>query len=414
MATRISISLDTRRRKNNNCYPIVFKISHNRSQSTISSGYEVLENNFNVETKSIKRSTAKINKDQANRDLSKKYTRYVSVIDKLFESNKLQYMSVSELRSHLINDVFQGDFFEFANDYIDNVVKKDRSPNTYKTYVLAVTKLKNALNKEAIEINAIDPDLLKEIEKRWADSGVSVNTMNLYFSKLKHLLNMAIAKNLLKEERYPFKRYSYEINKYSFSREKTIKRAVEKDIIHLIENYNSKLKTRMFARDIFLFSFYTRGTNISNIIHLKKGDVQGGILSFRRRKTNKLLSIHLHPKAFDILRNYGFEEKANNDFLFPFKRKAKIKNKQEEHEDIDRLTKLVNDRLSAISMELGINKITTYTARHSWATIAYKSGVDIGTISTGLAHSDLKMTEIYIDSLVNEDKLTKADKLIFD
>lgn len=116
------------------------------------------------------------------------------------------------------------------------------------------------------------------------------------------------------------------------------------------------------------FSYYTRGMSFVDLAHLKKKDIQGGVLTYVRRKTGKVLHIELLPEMIMIIRRYASEVK-DSPYLFPLLTK--------DGAGYESALRLQNKRLKRVAKILGLNvKLTTHVARHSWATIARDKGVD--------------------------------------
>ena len=203
-------------------------------------------------------------------------------------------------------------------------------------------------------------------------------------------------------------------SKYRIKSEKTRKRAISIDDITKVENYVQDKNAaigKINARLYFLFSFYMRGVNYSDMAHLKKLNIKEDKLIFRRQKTGRKFEIKINPKAKAILNQFDVKKKKPNNYLFPIIKRPF--DKELMHKDISQAIKVTNKQLKNIAKDVGImTTLTTYVSRHSWATIADKAGIDRKIISKGLGHSDLATTEIYIDDLVSNTDLEDADDII--
>ena len=185
---------------------------------------------------------------------------------------------------------------------------------------------------------------------------------------------------------------------------KTAKRAVPEASITRLEKAVSWLSPNLaFALSMFLFSYYTRGMSFVDLAHLKKTDIQGGVLTYTRSKTGKVLHIELLPEMIMIIRRYAADVK-DSPYLFP------ILNAN--GEGYESALRLQNKRLNRISLILELNvKLTTHVARHSWATVARDKGVDIETICDALGHSSILVTRIYLAEL-NSSVINKANRIV--
>ena len=158
--------------------------------------------------------------------------------------------------------------------------------------------------------------------------------------------------------------------------------------------------TMDFARDIFMFSFYTRGMSFIDMAYLKKKDLQGGTLSYRRQKTGQQLFVKWEKPMQEIVDKYNTN---GTPYLLPIIRDMNA--------DIRRQYKnaahLVNDKLKKLGEKLGLTvPLTSYVARHGWASIARSRNIPLAIISEAMGHDSEKTTRIYLASLYT----TSVDK----
>lgn len=224
------------------------------------------------------------------------------------------------------------------------------------------------------------------------------NTSSFYLRHLKTIWHEMIAAGLVRQgNEDPFKNVFTGVKQ-------TPKRAVPETSITQLEKTVSKLpKNLAFALSMFLFCYYTRGMSFVDLSHLKKTNIQGGVLTYTRKKTGKVLHIELLPEMIMIIRRYAPDVK-DSPYLFPI-----LKTDGEGYESALRLQ---NKRLHRVSKVLMLNvKLTTHVARHSWATVARDKGVDIETICDALGHSSILVTRIYLAEL-NSSVINKANRLV--
>ena len=148
-----------------------------------------------------------------------------------------------------------------------------------------------------------------------------------------------------------------------------------------------------FARDIFMFSFYTRGMSFIDMAYLKKKDLQNGILSYRRQKTGQLLFIKWEKPMQEIVSKY---DTGASPYLLPI-----IKNVDaDERRQYKSVAHNVNEKLRKLGEKLGLSlPLTSYVARHTWASIAKSKNVPLAIISEAMGHDSEKTTRIYLASL---------------
>ena len=148
-----------------------------------------------------------------------------------------------------------------------------------------------------------------------------------------------------------------------------------------------------YARDMFLFSFYTRGMSFVDMAYLKKTDLSNGILTYRRKKTGQQLSIKWERCMQDILNRYP---ENPTQYLLPIIRSVK---KDDRLQYRNALT-LINRKLKILSIFVhSPHPLSMYVARHSWASIAKSKNIPLSIISEGMGHDSETTTQIYLSSL---------------
>ena len=180
--------------------------------------------------------------------------------------------------------------------------------------------------------------------------------------------------------------------------EKTAKRAISLHTIKQLKVLDcSHYPSECFARDMFLFSFYTRGMSFIDIAYLQKKNLKGDMLFYRRRKTNQQLAIHWEPCMQEIMKNYLSD--PSSPYLFSIIKESD-NDPQKQYKNAQFL---INRHLKNIGKRLGLClPLTMYCARHSWASIAYNEGIPLSVISEGMGHDSEKTTRIYLTSLKTE------------
>ena len=161
---------------------------------------------------------------------------------------------------------------------------------------------------------------------------------------------------------------------------------------------HDETEQRLFARDIFLFSYLMAGINFRDVACLRYSDIQDGRLVYARHKTRKEMNCRINTEAQTIIDKYTNIQTIDN-YLFPILNPTVHKTERQRKERIKKVLKSVNGELRKIGNELGLLfPLTTYVARHSYASVLKHAGVDIALISQSLGHSDIATTQIYLDS----------------
>ena len=252
-----------------------------------------------------------------------------------------------------------------------------------------------------ISLEAIDADYLNGLELFLRRRGNSDNSIATRFAIFKAIYNKAVKEGKVKAKYNPFNSY-----KVGSLWTKTRKRAITKeDVQRLAElkiECDNRFSYRDFARDIFLFSYYTAGINFTDIASLRYCDIVNGRISYSRNKTHKLLSFRLMPKAVEIIEKYSHAEHDYDDYIFPILDKRVHISPQQIFNRTHKTLQKVNRELKVLGEMIGLQiPLTTYVARHTYATVLKRSGVNIAIISESLGHSDLSTTQIYLDSFEN-------------
>lgn len=166
-----------------------------------------------------------------------------------------------------------------------------------------------------------------------------------------------------------------------------------------------KQKQLAFARDLFMFSFYTRGMSFVDMVFLKKKDLQNGILSYRRNKTGQQLFIKWERPMQELVEKY---DTAGTPYLLPIIRNNGVDEWRQYHNEVHR----INRNLKKIGEQIGLGiPLTTYVARHAWASIAKSKNIALSVISEALGHDSEQTTRIYLASL-DTSVIDKANSLI--
>ena len=243
-----------------------------------------------------------------------------------------------------------------------------------------------------IYFSEIDINWLKRYEAYLRIKGLADNSIGVRFRTLRTLFNKAISENIVKSDYYPFKAY-----KVSKLRKGTVKRAITKADIELIINYKVESDYSQLAIDLFYFSYLSGGINFVDMAYLTYDNIVDKRLIYIRKKTKKLIKLPIQDKAMDIVKKY----KSNNSYIFPILsefHKTDIQKANRVHKVLGK----VNKYLKAVGEELGLPiDLTTYVARHTYATVLKRSGVNTSIISESLGHSSEKVTQIYLDSFEN-------------
>ena len=207
-------------------------------------------------------------------------------------------------------------------------------------------------------------------------------------------------------------------NKFQIKAPRNIKKALTIEQIKKIIDYKvSEGTTQQFARDIWLFSYMSCGMNIKDIVNLKFKNIREETIQFDRAKTSntiqnpKPIVINLLPQSVEIIERWCNTNRKENNYIFPI-----LKHHMDEiqkHKVKDQLVKTINHYMKQIGEEIGLErKLTTYVARHSFATVLKRSGAPMELISESLGHKSLQTTEAYLDSFEDHTRRKFMQNLI--
>lgn len=260
--------------------------------------------------------------------------------------------------------------------------------------------------KPQSKIIDLTPKFLFDFESFLRARPVKDMTISIYMRTLRALINKLIADGLFEADKYPFGK-----GKYSLAHLDTTsrKRAIDKESIKKIEGYETLEGYETFAKHIFLFSYYQRGMNITDIASLKWSDLQDDKIHYVRQKTGTKFVIGVHKNSLDILKAYKGNNPLSKKYIFPMLTEGL--SEMDRMKQVRRFTKRVNEHLKKIAEKLGLSNpqdITTYVARHSYATVLKRANVSTEYIKEALGHQDIRTTETYLDSF-GDNVLDKMD-----
>lgn len=364
---------------------IYYQIIHNRVIRQIRTDYRIFREEWDSGKHAVTITTGgreaflRTVKDSMARDLK----RLNTVIDKL-GSNGGNFTAddvVTKFQEPADEPCFSG----FMEEVIARLERLGKT-RTSETYTAALNSFMRFREGRDIPLDEISPDLMEEYEAYLKGCGVSLNTVSFYNRILRAAYNRAVEKGLT-PQRHPFR------NVYT-GMEKTVKRAIPFEAVRKIKGLDLSLKPAPdFARDMFLFSFYTRGMSFVDMAYLRKSDLKNGILSYRRKKTGQQLHIRWERCMGEIVEKHP---NVTTEYLLPVITDPTAS----ERRQYENALHLVNRKLKKVAEMAGISvPLTMYVARHAWASIAKSKNIPLSVISEGMGHDSETTTQIYLASL---------------
>lgn len=273
-----------------------------------------------------------------------------------------------------------------------------------KTCLSVLHGLCDVTHTQSLTFAELTPGLLAEYQHHLTTNGLNRNTVSLYLRTLHSLCNRAKCEGVTQLPDNLF-------DNLFTGTDPVAHRAVGLNVIRQVMNVDlTGKKTRLeFARDMFMLSLYLRGIAFVDLAHLSKQDQKDGVITYRRRKTKKITTVTIEPCAREIIERYA-SLTENTNYLLPIIRKKGTT--AEEQLQYESALRLYNKHLGRITEVLALDThLTSYVARHSWATAAHDIGVGVVDISEALCHSSEKMTWNYIRSFT-PDRLAEISKRV--
>ena len=276
--------------------------------------------------------------------------------------------------------------------YIQRQINHLRDCNRYGTasnYERAMRSFSNFTGHSKVPLTAITEQLIENYNSFLLRRGLMRNSISFYMRVLRAVYNKAVRQNLVVQT-YPFR------NVYT-GIDLTRKRAVDEQTVACLYRLDLRKNPRMaLARDMFLFSYFTRGMAFVDMAYLRKSDISGGMIRYTRRKTGRQLSIRIEPCICIIIERYRCNE---SPYVFPI---ISSDDADRAYTQYRTAINSHNNMLRRLSQMLpGSCSLTSYTSRHSWASAARDHNVPISVISAGLGHSTERTTQIYLTALDN-------------
>lgn len=393
MAT-IKIVLDTRRPKSDGTYPLKYRVFQNAKYRDIPLSIFLKIEDWDEPKRQVKKSHP--NYKLLNHRILKQYSELEATLLKVEADEAITLDDLSAKMKGKSKEKPLPDFFEYGFTWVERLQKGGKVGNA-RAYENTLKRLKSYLGHTKLKFTDINFDFLEDFQANMLSKGVKQNTISFYLRTVRTIFNKAIKAKVTNRTNYPFE-------DFSIKHESTQKRAVGKGIIQMMENAELPEGTPIWHhRNYFLLSFYLIGISFVDLAYLKWNDIKEGRVVYKRRKTGKIYSIKLVDKALQIL-NYYREVENATPYILPIIPSKVIGDVTKEMFYTRQGYKNCNKYLSKIAEQLGRKeKITTYVARHSWATIAKTLGYSKDLIAEALGHEyGNKVTGIYLDNYNNE------------
>lgn len=291
--------------------------------------------------------------------------------------------------------------FVFLQEQVDRKVQASRR-GTARTYDSAVRRFREFCRDVDLSFEAMTAGLMERYEGWLAARGLRRNTVAFYLRTLRTLYRRAEEEHVTVNEGI--------FDRVCTSFVKTAKRAVPEESLRAIRRLDLCDRPALsFARDMFMFSFYMRGMPFVDMAYLRKSDLRYGMVTYSRRKTRRQLTVEWEGEAERIVRHYAGLTR-DTPFMLPILKAddGTAFNRVRYMEDY------VNRHLKRVGEMAGLKMpLTTYVARHSWASLAQTLGVPVAVISEGMGHNSIKTTQVYL-STITTSAVNAANRMIIE
>jgi integrase len=387
----ISLKLDRRRATARGLYPIQFLLSSKGKVTTIGTGVNIRPEHWNGEVNKAVLPKCP-NARAINESIESLFFKYTNTLRNLENDGKLVGKSVTGIKKLLV-EVRSGSSKESLTDYFSRYAESRRTEKSREVYRYTLKTIR-AFDNEEVPFEKVNVIWLKAFDAHLEKQGVGINTRAIHFRNLRAVFNSAINEDLIGLEYYPFR-------KFKIASSRKDKEALTEEQLQRLIAYDTPYPFRRTARDLFLLSFYMCGMNLVDLYHLDR--LREGRAHFVRTKTSgkniNPVSILVQPEAAEIIARYAGAEHVLR-FI-------------EERATYDTFIHQVQRALRHIAKELGIEGLTFYWARYTWATLADKLGISEKEISKGLGHVDTSIAgKFYIS--YDWTKVDRANRTVLD
>ena len=274
-------------------------------------------------------------------------------------------------------------FLAFFMEQIERL-RAQGNARTSETYQAAHNKLRVFMQGHDIAVTEIDGRMMEGLQSFLRGQRLSMNSISFYMRIIRAVYHRAVEQGM-SQDRQPF------AHVFTGS-QATAKRALSLEEMRRLKRLRLRNSDERFARDLFLFSFYTRGMSFIDLAYLKKDDVHDGMMAYTRRKTGQMLTMRWEHAMQQIVNSYP----SATPYLLPIIHTAG----QNERNQYRTVQDHINRLLKTIAMKAGIRQnLTMYCARHSWATIAREQKIPVSVISHAMGHSSESTTEVYLKAI---------------
>ncbi|HRG53358.1 MAG TPA: site-specific integrase [Bacteroidia bacterium] len=408
-----SIILDTRRAKEKGVYPVKLRIYSTRLQKKklYSTQYDFSKKDF-----------ASIFETEKPRNEYKELRNQLRGIELKADAvcKTLNPFSFFEFEKKFLRNTGEGANVIYQYEQTVKRLKSQNNLGTASNYELSLKSLLAFVQAEKgktpvkLPFHEITPEWLKKYEDYMIHTlKRSRTTVGIYLRPLRAVFNTAIAEREIDAEVYPFGAKRYQIPTV-----RNVKKALTKMELKQLFDAVPLTPQQEKAKDFWFFSYACNGMNIKDIAQLTHSNLHGDKLIFYRAKTIntskgdlKPVTVYLNAFSLAIIKKYGNKKANKDDYIFPIisKQETEVVN----HNKVKNFTKFINQNLKKLALNIGITSdISTYWARHSFATNSIRNGASMEFVMEALSHNSMKTTKGYFAGFEDKDKKDFMEKIM--
>ena len=293
--------------------------------------------------------------------------------------------------------------------YLMDAMEKNHQYGNRRVYGTALNVLKAVCGSLDFPFSSLSLNVLRKIELKLRDDGLRETTISNLFRTIRAVYNRAIKDKIASNEDYPFDQF--QMCRFDLS---TAHRALSKDDIQRIITYKIQpddVPEMELAVDLFTFAYFCAGMPFFDLCNLRESNINGGILTYERQKTHLPIRVAVPEQASAIVSKYRSQSKG---YIFPILNEQVHKTDLQIRNCVRLNLQSINAALRRLGDKLGLPlKLTTYVARHSFASVLKEEGIPVATISELMGHQDPKTTQIYLDGF-SVNHMANAQELLLD
>ncbi len=402
MKPQITIYLDQRRAKSGNLYPLKIRVWDfiTRKGVLYPTKLDISESDF---------------KGSWDTQRPRKELRTLRM---QIEAMKAKAQEVADSLSNFTFEGFEkklymktGSGIEIATHYqtVIEQFKRYGQIGTASNYTLSLKSMigfqqkKMNRNFKGLTFYQINPEWLHDYEKYMvSECGRSITTVGIYLRPLRAIFNKAISDGDIRQDTYPFGS-----RKYKIPASRNVKKALNLEQLRVLRDATGLTDNQEKARDFWFFSFYCNGMNMKDIAMLKMKDIQNDKFHFYRAKTVntnksalKPITVFLNEKTKVIVAKYGKLHKGSDDYVFDIYEAEATPERQKQL--LINFTRFINQHLQSLCKTINLPPISTYWARHSFATMSIRIGASMEMIQECMGHGNMITTKNYFAGFEND------------